>query len=195
PPTGGGAPRPATSARQSPPSASIIPRSVTIFPGSCTARGARHRASPSVRPRPTPVTRAVSASTTVPAWDTRPLPSADTAILARRAILFTWKVPLLGADRTFSKPYPPRPKALPTHTTRRRSHSAESPRLTCTAPCSPDGHIGVRCTVSLGIRPIGPSDRSDLGTRCTVSDRHGPCDTGTNGPPMAHGQMLGRRRA
>src|SRR5262249_42980306 len=104
-------------------------RSVTIFPGSCTARGARHRASPSVRPRPTPVTRAVSASTTVPASDTRPLPSADTAILARRAILFTLKVPLLGADRTFSKPYPPRPKALSTHTTRRRSHSAESPRL------------------------------------------------------------------
>src|SRR5262249_9773135 len=85
----------------------------------------RHRASPSVRPRPTPVTRAVSASTTVPAWDTRPLPSADTAILARRAILFTWKVPLLGADRTFSKPYPPRPKALSTHTTRRRGHPAE----------------------------------------------------------------------
>jgi hypothetical protein len=42
-------------------------------------------------------------------------------------------------------------------------------------------------TISLGIRPIGASDRPDLGTRCTASDRHGPCDTGANGPPMAHG--------
>src|SRR5262249_6366548 len=170
PPTGGGAPRPATSARQSPPSASIIPRSVTIFPGSCTARGARHRASPSVRPRPTPVTRAVSASTTVPAWDTRPLPSADTAILARRAILFTWKVPLLGADRTFSKPYPPRPKALSTHTTRRRSHSAESPRLGQPRQTRPDTQrtkatttmywssetISIANDSSASVAPLGP---------------------------------------
>ena len=39
----------ATSARQSPPSASVMARSVRIFPGSCTARGARHRASPAAQ--------------------------------------------------------------------------------------------------------------------------------------------------
>ena len=37
----------AISARQSPPSATAAARSATIFPGSCTARGARHRARPS----------------------------------------------------------------------------------------------------------------------------------------------------
>ena len=84
----------ATSARQSPPSASATARSAMIFPGSCTARGARHRASPAERPSPSPVTRAASASSNAPAWDTIPLPSADTVILGRRAVFFTWKVPL-----------------------------------------------------------------------------------------------------
>ena len=40
-----------------------------------------------------------------------------------------------------------------------------------------------RSTVSLGIRQIGVSDRTDLGTRRTFSDRYGPCDTRANGPP------------
>jgi len=44
-------------------------------------------------------------------------------------------------------------------------------------------------TVSLGIRQIRSSDRPDLGTRCTASDRHRPCDTGVNGPLMARGLM------
>ena len=83
----------AMSARQSPPSASAMTRSAMIFPGSCTARGARHRASPAVRAPPRPVTRAASASSNAPAWETRPRPSADTVILGRRAVLFTWKVP------------------------------------------------------------------------------------------------------
>ena len=83
----------AMSARQSPPSASAMTRSAMIFPGSCTARAARHRASPAVRASPRPVTRAASASSNAPAWETRPWPSADTVILGRRAVLFTWKVP------------------------------------------------------------------------------------------------------
>jgi hypothetical protein len=33
-------------------------------------------------------------------------------------------------------------------------------------------------TISLGIRPIGASDRHDLGSRGTGSDRDEPCDTG-----------------
>jgi len=45
-------------------------------------------------------------------------------------------------------------------------------------------------TISLGIRPIGASDRPDLGIRCTASDRHGLCDTGANGPPMARRSCL-----
>src|SRR5512132_818314 len=73
------------SARQSPPSASAATRSVRIFPGSCTARGARHRARP--------VARSVSSNSNAPAWDTIPRPSADTVILGRRTVFFTWKVP------------------------------------------------------------------------------------------------------
>jgi hypothetical protein len=45
------------------------------------------------------------------------------------------------------------------------------------------------CAVSLGTRPIGASDRRELGSRCTASDRHGPCDTAANGPVMARDLM------
>jgi hypothetical protein len=79
----------ATSARQSPPSASATTRSVTIFPGSCTARFARHRASPDDRPCARPASRAVCTSSSPPAPDTIPNPSADTVILARRPVVFT----------------------------------------------------------------------------------------------------------
>jgi hypothetical protein len=41
--------------------------------------------------------------------------------------------------------------------------------------------------VSLGIRPIGVSDRPDLGTRCTQVTAMAPYNTGANGPPMARG--------
>ncbi len=67
-----------------PQAAAAMARSVRIFPGSCTARGARHRARAPDRPSPRPVTRAASASSSTPAWDTSPVPSADTVILARR---------------------------------------------------------------------------------------------------------------
>jgi hypothetical protein len=40
-----------------------------------------------------------------------------------------------------------------------------------------------------GIRPIGASDRPELGIRHTASDRDGPCVTGVNGPLMARGLM------
>ena len=78
----------AISARQSPPSATAAARSATIFPGSWTARGARHRARFSDRPRLRPVTRIVCHSRTAPAWDTSPLPSADTATRVLRALFF-----------------------------------------------------------------------------------------------------------
>jgi len=48
-------------------------------------------------------------------------------------------------------------------------------------------------TISLGIRPIGASDRRELGSRYTASDRHEPCDTRVNGPLMARAPIaLGR---
>ena len=79
----------AMSARQSPPRASAAARSATVFPGSWTARGARHRAMLSDKPRPRPETRIVSHSSTAPAWDTSPRPSADTATRPPRALFFT----------------------------------------------------------------------------------------------------------
>jgi integrase/recombinase XerD len=100
----------AISVRQSPPRASATTRSATIFPGSCTARGARHRASPADSPRPRPVTRAASSSSSTPAWDTSPWPSADTVILGGARYCSPEKCLRLGADRTFDKPYPPRSK-------------------------------------------------------------------------------------
>src|SRR5690242_5630824 len=45
-------------------------------------------------------------------------------------------------------------------------------------------------TISLGTRPVGASDRPDLGIRCTASDRQGPLDTRANGPLMAHSLMV-----
>ena len=89
----------AMSARQSPPSATAAARSATILPGSCTARGDRHRARPCDRPRPRPVAGSVSHSRTAPAWDTRPFPSDDTATLVLRALLFTGKVPSAGGGQ------------------------------------------------------------------------------------------------
>ena len=83
----------ATSARQSPPSPSATARPAMIFPGSCTARGARHRVKAPDRPWPRPVTRSASASSNPPACDTSPFPSADTVILERSPVFFTWKVP------------------------------------------------------------------------------------------------------
>ena len=53
-------------------SASRSRRSAMTFPGSWTARGARHRASPADRPRARPVTRIASHSKTAPACETRP---------------------------------------------------------------------------------------------------------------------------
>jgi hypothetical protein len=46
-------------------------------------------------------------------------------------------------------------------------------------------------TISLGTQQIGASDRTELGNRCTVSDRQGPRGTRANGPPMASGLMAG----
>jgi GNAT superfamily N-acetyltransferase len=42
-------------------------------------------------------------------------------------------------------------------------------------------------TISLGNQQIGAPDRPELGSRCTVGDRHRPCDTTVNGPLMARG--------
>jgi ribosomal protein S18 acetylase RimI-like enzyme len=42
-------------------------------------------------------------------------------------------------------------------------------------------------TISLGNQQIEVADRPDLGSRCTVGDRHRPCDTTANGPLMARG--------
>ena len=56
------------------------------LPGSCTARGARHRVKAPDRPWPRPVTWSASASSNPPACDTSPFPSADTVILERRPV-------------------------------------------------------------------------------------------------------------
>ena len=63
--------------------------------------GAFHRPSPDDRPASRPVARSAWVSSTPPAWDTIPVPSADTVIFARRlAVRCIWKVPfeLAGLD-------------------------------------------------------------------------------------------------
>jgi len=60
-----------------------------IFPGSCTARGARHRASLADSPWSSPETRRTRVSSRPPASDTTPDPPAVTVIFGRREVLFT----------------------------------------------------------------------------------------------------------
>jgi hypothetical protein len=102
----------ATSARQSPPSATAAARSATILPGSCTARGARHWASPPDRPRPRPVTRIVSHSSTAPAWDTSPGRQRTPKRGQRVRYCSPGKCLRLGTERTLDKSHSPRSKAL-----------------------------------------------------------------------------------
>jgi len=59
-----------------------------IFPGSCTARLDRHRSSAAVRPRSRPVALIDWVTSSAPAWDTIPFPSADTVIFGRMAVTF-----------------------------------------------------------------------------------------------------------
>jgi hypothetical protein len=130
-PASSGCPRStAMSARQSPPRATAAARSATTLPGSCTARGARHRARPSDRPRPRSVTRIVSHSRTAPAWDTRPRPSADTMTRAPRALLFTGKCLRLVADRSLDKSYSSRSEALSSFERLRLADPRRKPGLT-----------------------------------------------------------------
>ncbi len=99
PNSAGSARRAPMSARQSPPSASVTARSAMIFPGSCTARGVFHRPSAAARPASSPLTRSVWVSSTAPAWDTIPVPSADTVILGRQAVFCICKVPSAGGGQ------------------------------------------------------------------------------------------------
>jgi hypothetical protein len=82
------------------PSAQAMTRPVRIFPRSCTARGAHHRASPADRTAPARLTWAASSRSNAPAWDTTPRPSADTVILGWPTVFFTRKVssPRRGQD-------------------------------------------------------------------------------------------------
>ena len=63
-------------------------------------------------PAASPVPRGVSVSSSVPAWDTIPPPSPDTAIFARRAVFYVCKLPSPGSGQDPGKPYPPRSKEL-----------------------------------------------------------------------------------
>jgi hypothetical protein len=74
--------------------------------------GADRRAGRRARRRQRPVTRTASASSNPPAWDTSPWPSADTVILARRAVLFTCKVPSLWCGQVLRQAPSSQAKAL-----------------------------------------------------------------------------------
>ena len=87
-------------------------RSAMTFPGSWTARGARHRASPADRPRARPVTSIASHSKTAPACETRP--GRPPTPRRRRRVHYSSpeKVLRLEPDGALDKPYPPRSKAV-----------------------------------------------------------------------------------
>ena len=77
----------ATSARQSPPATTATARSVTIFPGSCTVRGAA--TGPARRQAPVQAGRLIVwVSSNAPASDTIPEPSGDTVIFGRATVIF-----------------------------------------------------------------------------------------------------------
>lgn len=74
PNTAGSARSRATSARQSPPSATASATSSRILPRSCTARGLRHGSSAADIAASRPVLRTVSTSSTAPVCETTPRP-------------------------------------------------------------------------------------------------------------------------
>lgn len=97
PKTPGSARSAAMSARQSPPRASAIARSQTIFPGSWTAFGCRRRASAVDRAWPRPVAVTVVVSSTAPACQTTPAPVVSSVNdgynpvgLLTRKVLLNW---------------------------------------------------------------------------------------------------------
>jgi hypothetical protein len=92
----------AISAAASPPNATATARSVTIFPGSWTASGLRHRPNSRDSCPARPLRRAVSTSNTPPACDTSDSPPMITDNQGRKSLCFTRGVPLssigLGLD-------------------------------------------------------------------------------------------------
>ena len=92
------------SARQSPPSASITARSRTTRPGSCPERRSRTRARPRESALVSPLRSASSASSPLPACDTRPSPSALTSTVNLRLSRCTLKVILLSLGTGLPQP-------------------------------------------------------------------------------------------
>ena len=93
------APWPASTARSEthrPPSAAITARSQKTQPGSWAERRSRVPAKAADRASVSPRRCAVSASSTVPARDDKPVPSATTSTVPNVALLVTFKVNLLG---------------------------------------------------------------------------------------------------
>jgi len=82
----------ATSARQSPPSATARATSSRILPGSCTARGLRHGVSAADIAVSRPDLRTVSTSSTAPACETTPRSPASTRTRGYDPLRsFTWR--------------------------------------------------------------------------------------------------------
>jgi hypothetical protein len=96
PNTDGSARSSATSARQSPPSASVTARSVITFAGSCRAVGLRHGASTADNAVSTPHARTVSTRATPPACDATPVPDVSAWTRGYIPLRFTLK----GAPRS-----------------------------------------------------------------------------------------------
>ena len=88
----------ATSQAASPPSATAIARSATIFPGSWVASGLRHGPSNRTNCPDRPLRRAVSTNNTPPACETSDSPPMITDSQGRRPLSFTREVPLNADD-------------------------------------------------------------------------------------------------
>ena len=127
----------ATSAKQSPPNANVTARSATTFPGSCTARGLRHPASPTDKPRSSPAARSVSVNSNAPAWATTPDPSPDTTTLAYRPVVFTRKVPSeLARTGPLTSPIPPAQRHFSRVNDQAGQIRDERPRLSLNPPAN-----------------------------------------------------------
>jgi hypothetical protein len=85
---------------------------VMIFPGPCTARGSRHRSNVSSRPRPRPVTRSVRVSSRPPVGDDSGAVSRHHDLAAASSKMHPESAFRTGTDRTLTKPYSSRSKAL-----------------------------------------------------------------------------------
>jgi hypothetical protein len=136
--------------------------------------------------------RAASGRSNALAWDTTSRPSADTVILGCARSSSPGKCLHLGADRTFDKPYPPRPKAFLHVNDQGWPITGESPRLALESR----GAAQPQPSPKVMVPSATPEIRTpDLPNSLYLMDFPTSLEGSGQGPPWAIAFRPGRTRA